>query len=942
MKKIFKRGLMLGALLLGSVSVFGQMQLPPLPVDSAVRVGKLDNGMTYYIRHNENPKGQADFYIAQNVGSILEEDNQRGLAHFLEHMCFNGTENFPGKNMIKYLESIGVRFGVNLNAYTSIDETVYNISDVPVARKGVQDSCLLILHDWACALTLAPEEIDAERGVIHEEWRQSNMGNMRIIEQQLPKIYPNNKYGYRMPIGTMEVVDNFPYQALIDYYHTWYRPDQQGIIVVGDIDPDYIEAKIKEIFSPIPMPENAKERVYVAVEDTPGTIYAVGTDKEMAVSVILMSFKTDSMVPDEMKNTQAFLITEYLKSLIADMLNNRLADLAKNPDAAFAGADVELDQFLISRTKDALNVQIIAKEGMTTEALKEVYREIQRATRTGFTVGEYERARAEFLSSIEKAYNNRNNTPTSSFVREYVKNFTEGEPIPGIEYEYEFYNQIAPMLPVEAINSILPEVVKNDNRVLLVMLPESEKVPVPTEEELAAAMAAIDGETLEAYMDEMKSEPLIPNLPKPGKIKKETELPEWGATEMLLSNGVKVIVKPTDFKDNEIVMNAMAIGGMSVLPDEMAASIKFFPMALMEHGLGDYTSSDVKKYLQGKQATVSFGMDMYNREVSGHTTVKDLPTMMELLYMTFTDVQLTDEEFAAIQNSIKGVLSNQESTPQFIFSRDLMKTLFDSPKRQALVSADIDAATKAETLEIMRQMTANAADYTFVFVGNIDMDTFRPLVEQYIATLPADAKKATKEYKKDAAVEPKAGNKTTTYTTAMETPQSWVFIAMQGNENYNAKNKLAASAAGQILSNRLLAKVREEMGATYSIFMQGNMTRQGDRNVMFQSAFPMKPEMKDEVLVVIRDIIEDMAQNATEEEFAPAKEYLLKEAQKSVKENEDWADAMSATTLNGVNTFTNAIEEVNALTLDDVKALVKDILSQNNYQVVILDPEVKE
>lgn len=942
MKKIFKRGLMLGALLLGSVSVFGQMQLPPLPVDSAVRVGKLDNGMTYYIRHNENPKGQADFYIAQNVGSILEEDNQRGLAHFLEHMCFNGTENFPGKNMIKYLESIGVRFGVNLNAYTSIDETVYNISDVPVARKGVQDSCLLILHDWACALTLAPEEIDAERGVIHEEWRQSNMGNMRIIEQQLPKIYPNNKYGHRMPIGTMEVVDNFPYQALIDYYHTWYRPDQQGIIVVGDIDPDYIEAKIKEIFSPIPMPENAKERVYVAVEDTPGTIYAVGTDKEMAVSVILMSFKTDSMVPDEMKNTQAFLITEYLKSLIADMLNNRLADLAKNPDAAFAGADVELDQFLISRTKDALNVQIIAKEGMTTEALKEVYREIQRATRTGFTVGEYERARAEFLSSIEKAYNNRNNTPTSSFVREYVKNFTEGEPIPGIEYEYEFYNQIAPMLPVEAINSILPEVVKNDNRVLLVMLPESEKVPVPTEEELAAAMAAIDGETLEAYMDEMKSEPLIPNLPKPGKIKKETELPEWGATEMLLSNGVKVIVKPTDFKDNEIVMNAMAIGGMSVLPDEMAASIKFFPMALMEHGLGDYTSSDVKKYLQGKQATVSFGMDMYNREVSGHTTVKDLPTMMELLYMTFTDVQLTDEEFAAIQNSIKGVLSNQESTPQFIFSRDLMKTLFDSPKRQALVSADIDAATKAETLEIMRQMTANAADYTFVFVGNIDMDTFRPLVEQYIATLPADAKKATKEYKKDAAVEPKAGNKTTTYTTAMETPQSWVFIAMQGNEYYNAKNKLAASAAGQILSNRLLAKVREEMGATYSIFMQGNMTRQGDRNVMFQSAFPMKPEMKDEVLVVIHDIIEDMAQNATEEEFAPAKEFLLKEAQKSVKENEDWADAMSATTLNGVNTFTNAIEEVNALTLDDVKALVKDILSQNNYQVVILDPEVKE
>ena len=377
---------------------YAQMpEMPQLPVDTAVITGRLDNGLTYYIRHNETPKGQADFYIAQKVGSVLEDDNQRGLAHFLEHMCFNGTKSFPGNTLVDWLESVGVKFGYNLNAYTSVDETVYNISSVPTARESVQDSCLLILHDWANALLLDTEEINKERGVIHEEWRRSNVGQMRILEQLLPTIYPDNRYGHRLPIGTMEVVDNFDPQVLRDYYHKWYRPDLQGIIVVGDIDPARIEAKIKEMFSDIKMPENAAERTYFDVPDNEGTIYAIGKDKEQPTGIFMMFFKGDKL-PREMRNTPMYYQTKYITDLITAMLNSRLDETSNKPDAAFAAAGSYYDDFFIAKTKDAFGLQIVAKNNDILPAIEQVYRELLRAQRGGFTIGEYERAKAEYLS----------------------------------------------------------------------------------------------------------------------------------------------------------------------------------------------------------------------------------------------------------------------------------------------------------------------------------------------------------------------------------------------------------------------------------------------------------------------------------------------------------------------------------------------------------------
>ena len=925
--------------MMGLFAATASAQMPgmePLPVDSAVRVGVLPNGLTYYIRHNETPKGQADFYIAQKVGSILEEDNQRGLAHFLEHMCFNGTENFPEKGIIDWLESVGVKFGQNLNAYTSVDETVYNISAVPVARRSVQDSCLLILHDWSNALTLDPKEIDAERGVIHEEWRRSMVGQMRILEKLLPVVYDGGKYGYRLPIGTMDVVDNFPPQALVDYYHTWYRPDQQGIIVVGDIDPEYIEGKIKEIFSPIPMPENAPERYYVEVDDNEGTIYAIGNDPEMRNAVALMFFKTDNMLPRPMRNTQAYFPVKYMTTVFQMMLNNRLDEIANKPDAPFAQAGVSLDEFFLSKTKDALMLQVVAKDGDLTSALAAAYREVQRALQGGFTQGEFERANAEIRSNYQKSYDSRNNRPTEAFSREYVRAFIDNEPIPGIEFEKQMMDLMTQAIPVDAINQLLPQLVTEDNRVVLMMLPEADGFTLPTEEGVAAAIAAVESENLEPYKDEMREDPLIPKLPARGKIVSESKNTQWDATEYTLSNGVKVIVKPTTFKDNEIKFQAIAKGGTAVLPDEYAASLIFFPYAESNSGLGLYTNSDLKKYLQGKQVGVSVSLDAYDRTVSGNSTVADLPTLMELIYATFTETNFNADDFAATQNMFKGVLANQESTPEFAFSKLVLSTLFTSPARRQLTSAVIDAANREQVDYIADSMLSNAADFTFIFTGNIDLDTFKPLVEQYIATLPAGPNKVKFEINK--GFEPNLTGKTITEKMKMSTPQTWAFYAIGASENYDHRKKVMTSMLSQILSKRLLNKVREEMGATYSIHASGDIDRLEDVNVILQIPFPMKPELQNEVMAAIDTIFKEMGSNITDEELNPIKEFMVKSAVEGLELNEAWLAAMAGEQLNGVDTFNGRVDVVNAVTVQDLQNYWNEIMGQGKTAIILLEP----
>ena len=914
-------------------------QMPPVPVDKEVRIGKLDNGLTYYIRHNEYPKNQVDFYIAQKVGSILEEDNQRGLAHFLEHMCFNGTRNFPGSSMIKWLESVGVKFGYNLNAYTSVDETVYRISSVPTERIGVQDSCLMILSDWADGLLLEGKEIDEERSVIHEEWRSQLPPNMRIMEKLLPEIYPDSRYGHRLPIGTMEVVDNFPHQALRDYYETWYRPDLQGIVVVGDIDVDRIEGKIKEMFSKIEKPVNPAERVYFPVADNEKPIVAFGSDKEQDKYVAQIMFKYDAL-PDSLKGTMADVTTAYLLDMAQMMLQVRLNEQGQKADAPFAAASAFYGEFIMAKTKQAFQFAMLPKGNSFDEGLKAVYREALRAKRGGFTTTEYARCRTEYLSQLEKAYNNRNQQENKTLAESYVRNFIDKKPIPGIETEYQMMSMIVNQIPVEAVNQVFSQIVSDKNLVVLGMMPAREGEVCPKDEDILALLSQVEAENIAPYVDNVKDEPLVSELPAAGKVVKENVLSNFGAKEWILSNGAKVILKKTDFKADEINMMAVAKGGTSVYGNDKAADLMFMPAVLEQHGLGSFTNSELTKLMAGKQVSLKVSLDDYVRRLSGNTTPKDLKTYMEMIYMTFTGLTVTPDEFTAMQNLYKGLIQNQAQNPNFVFQKKVQEYLYSSPNKQVFGVSDIEKANREDILSIIREQLANAAEFTFVFSGNFDEAELKALVEQYIATLPS-VKGKKQELKHSPAVEIKSGNEEKEFSLKMEVPQGSAAVIISGKMPYSFKNRLMASMSAQIISARLLSEVREKEGAVYSIYTQGSQDRLSEVSVVYQTIFQVKPEKKDRALEIIRSEFEKLAKETPVEELDKVKEFMVKQITGDEQTNSYWCSMMAGNELLPSEVCVKAEQVIQSITPKEISGYVNEVMKQNNYRVLVMMPESK-
>lgn len=947
MRNLLKRAaglLMLAAMAVVPSAKSSAQQVQQLPLDPAVVSGTLPNGLTYYIRHNERPKGQADFYIAQRVGSILEAENQRGLAHFLEHMCFNGTTHFPGKNLITWLESVGVKFGYNLNAYTSIDETVYNISNVPVAREGVQDSCLLILHDWANDLLLLPEEIDAERAVIHEEWRTSNVGQMRILDKLLPVIYPGSRYGHRLPIGTMEVVDNFPHQALRDYYETWYRPDQQGIVVVGDIDPARIEAKIKEMFADIEMPADAPVRFYEPVPDHDGTIIAIGHDSEMQFPLAMMTWKSDRM-PAEMRNSPIYYANEYVESMIASMLNERMSDIANKPGSPFAQSSVDFGDYFLAKTANGFSLTVLAHKPEEMAApLAAGYREVLRAARGGFTPSEYERARSRYLANLEQAYTERDARTNDQFVQTLVRHFIDTVAAPDIEVEYQYGKMLAQSIDVNAVNQAMAQTVADtNNRIVMVLMPDLPSdagADYPTEQSIASALAAVDAETIEAKAEENVPEALVEALPAPGSIVKEQTDPRFDATVWTLSNGATVVLRPSSLRAGEILFRGIAKGGTAWLPDSLAPELTLLDYAISSAGLGKLTNSNLGKYLAGKKAELEFQTSDYSRLLRGNATPADLRYLMELIYMTMTDVNFDSEEMEAFRAQLTAILHNQESTPEYKFQQTVSSDLYSSPKKQPLSQAAVELASVDRLSAITKGLTANAADYTFIFAGDFSVDSIRPLVEQYIASLPGDAATSTasQEVKLNPALGIYPGTKTQIANTEMQSPQTYAFVLQWAEMPYDLRNSQLASIAGQILSNRLLDLVREKEGAVYSIFAQGSMSPLSNQNTTIVSSFPMKPEKRDRVLEIIADQIADMGNAVEPTELAKAKEYMSKQYAADREENSGWLRAMSGAALSGVDTLNGAVESLDTITEADVASFVKAMAGQGNFRVVILEP----
>ena len=910
-----------------------------IPVDPKVRIGKLSNGLTYYIRHNDYPKGQAEFYIAQKVGSIMEEDNQRGLAHFLEHMCFNGTKSFPGNNLVQWCESVGIKFGYNLNAYTSIERTVYNISGVPTARESVQDSCLLILHDWANDLLLDEKEIDAERSVIHEEWRSQMSPQQRVMEKLLPIMYPNSRYGYRLPIGIMDVVDNFPYQALRDYYETWYRPDLQGIMIVGDIDEDRIEAKVKELFGSIEMPANAPERTVFTVEDNEAPIIAIGTDKEVTNRQCVLMFKHDAVTPEQ-KSDINYLVLKYVTGMASMMLNSRLSEMSNKPDAPFAGAYAYDGNFFVCDTKGAFNASVVAKTDIKA-AVESVYREVLRAKRHGFVATEYVRAREEYLSSLQQNYNNRNKVESSKYVNECVEHFLDNEPMPGIETEYQMMNMVAKQIPVEAVTQTFQTLVNEDrNMVVMMILPEKEGEIVPTEAEMLEIIKKVDAEEIAPFVDNVKQEPLVENLPAKGKIVKETTDKLYDTKQWTLSNGAKVILKKTDFKDDEVLFGAIAKGGSSVYPESEADNLKVLPVIMNQPKLGTYNSSDLEKYMAGKQAGVSLSISDYTRGLNGFSTPKDLKTLMELVYMHFTAYDIDADEYAATMSALEAMLKQSESTPKFIFSQKRAEALYPQARNQSLTSASLAKADRARMVEMVKESFSNAADFTFTFVGNYDEAELRELVEQYIATIPGNAKKATKKITL-AGLGVTRGTYVKEYSTKMEVPQVYTAMSYVGDMPYTVKNVITATIAGQVMSTRLLEKVREKEGATYSIGAGCSLSRISDDRVTFRTAFPMKPEKKDVVFDIIKKEFKAMTGDVTAAEVQKVREFLVKQYDEDIKQNSTWRSSILNYEVLPVDVAGNYKEVLNTITEKDVMNFVAALIKQGNFNVVFLNPETE-
>ena len=921
----------------GMASAYAQ-QMPPVPVDPNVRIGKLENGLTYYIRHNAMPEKQADFYIAQKVGSILEEDNQRGLAHFLEHMCFNGTTNYPDNLLREYLETIGVKFGANLNAYTSIDETVYNISNVPVVRETVVDSCLLILHDWANDLTLDHEEIDKERKVIHEEWRTRTGAMMRMYETVFPIIYKDSKYAYRLPIGTMEVVDNFPYQALKDYYEKWYRPDQQGIIVVGDIDVDKVEEKIKKMFSPIEMPENAAERVYFPVPDNDEPIIAVAKDKEQQVPMIYLFHKHEA-VPNEQKNNMGYLVMNYMSSMIGNMLNARLTELTQKPQPPFIQAMAEDGDYLVAKTKGAFIGFAVAKEDGILTSTEALMTEIERVRQFGFTASEYARAKADYLRVLESAYNEREKMRNSQYVNEYVRNFIDNEPIPGIENEYAIMNQVVPNIPVEAINQMVKQLIGEKNIVLSVFCPEKEGMKYPTEEELKAVIEKVRSAKLEAYVDKVSDEPLMKETPAGGKVVK-TEDGVFGSKVLTLSNGVKVVLKKTDFKADEVRMQAFSTGGNSMFDDKDAVQFKLMNQVAGLGGLGNFSNVDLDKVLAGKMASASAYVNSITEGISGSCSPKDMETMLQLTYLRFTAPRMDQDAFDSFITRNKAALANAEADPNTAFSDSINVALYDRHPRTAPVkAATLDKIDYNRVMELYKDRFADASDFTFIMVGNIDEETAIPLIEKYLGSLPSIKRN---EKFRDVNPDIRKGLYENNFVREMETAKSSVLMVASGKCKYNQKNIVMMSMLGQLLNILYTQTVREEAGGTYGVSCNGSLNKYPEAEGVFQIFFDTDPQRRAQMVELINKGIQDfIAKGPKAEDLSKVKEYMLKTFQQNQKENSYWMGAMKTMLWEGVDMNAGYEATVNAVTINDLKKFAKDFFGQKNMIEVSMSSPVK-
>jgi zinc protease len=905
----------------------------PIPVDSKIITGTLENGLTYYIRENKMPENRAELRLVVKAGSILEDEDQLGLAHFLEHMAFNGTENFAKNDLISYLQSIGVKFGADLNAYTSFDETVY-ILPIPTDDSKIVNQSFQILEDWAHRLTFDPAQIDSERGIVIEEWRTGRGANQRMRDQTLPVLLKDSRYADRLPIGNLESLENFSHESLKRYYKDWYRPDLMAVIVVGDIDIDEMEEKIKTHFSLLQNPEEPRPRADYDVPDHEETLVTIASDEEATFSTISLYIKNDQGKESSLR--------DYYNSLLhvfyASMLSQRLQEIAQQPSPPFIYAGASYGGFI--GKKDAFTAMANVKEGEFLKGLESLLSEIERVKRYGFTAPELERFKKDFLSYYEQAYNERDKSQSRNYADEYIRNFLDDEPIPGIEFEYEFAKKYLDQISLEEINALSVKYFRPDNRVVVVNGPKNESSMLPSEEEILKVLEETSAQHVSPYIDSIAGAKLLPEVPVAGTIASEKQIPEVEVTELVLSNGAKVILKPTNFKNDEINMTAWSQGGSSLYPDEDYQSASNADAIVNECGVGNYSPTDLQKILAGKTANVRPFIATLSEGMNGNCTPKDMETMFQLLYLHFTSPNKNLALFQSYIDKNKSLYKNLLANPTYYFYNESAKIMSQNHPRggQFPTDQDWDKIDFDRSFEIYEERFGNAGDFTFAFVGNFKIDSIKPLINQYIASLPGND---AEETWKDLGVRPPSGVVKKDIMKGND-PKSNVSIRFHGNYTYDRMENHLVRSLSDAMNILLIEKIREEASGVYGISASASTSKNPYEHYSISINFPCSPENSDTLSAAVFEVLQKIQQEGVDDAVTQKViEAQKREMEVKIKQNGYWMGALKYSYEYGYDPadINNYEDRINGVTNEKLQQVAKKYINFNNYVYLRLLPE---
>ena len=932
-----KRFFLIAALLLAAMPFAGAQQLQALPNDPAVRQGKLDNGLTYYIRHNDLPENRAEFYLATNVGAIQEEPDQDGLAHFLEHMCFNGTKNFPGKGILNWLESIGASFGGNVNASTGVEKTQYMLNNIPLVRESVIDTCLLIMHDYSHFVTNDPEEIDKERGVIIEERRSRRNASWRMHEKSLPYYYGDTKYADCTLIGRLESLQNFKPESLVNFYRTWYRPDMQAVIVVGDVDVDSVEQKIKRIFSDIPAAENPKPKDVIRIPDNEEPVIGVITDPEASNTQIELLWKSEAR-PEEMNNTAQGMLVDLITEVISRVMGERFEDITSKPGAPFFAADLAVGN--LCESMEVVMGDLAVKDGEALSGLRAYMTEIEKMKRFGFTEDEVNRAKTEIESVYETRAKRADTRKNPDFVPALINNFFDNYAYMEPATEYQVAQMLLSQITPDILNMIASQMITKENLVVVYKAPEKEGLTHPTEAEILAVVNEVENAEIEAPASEaVASQFLDPSTLKGSKVKK-SKSSIYGATEWTLKNGVRVVLYPTDFEKDRISFNLYKMGGTSLIETEDLPSFEsnIYSMFTSYNGVSQFPASTVSKMLAGKQLSVSSNLTGLNTGIAGATTRKDLETALQLLYLNYTDPRFDKDAFDQAEQTLRSILPNYVSQPNYRLQKELYGTLYDNNPRNVLISEDVLDKASLETIErVTRSLYKDAAGSTMIMVGDFDIDEVKPLIEKYVGSLPK-GKKAPKWIDRGEDVTRK--NVVNDFSVDMQTPMTTVAQVFRMDDSYSFENQIVYSALEYILNMLYVETLREDEGGTYGASVSASLSREPKQYGVLQVVYQTNPSSADKLRQLAVDGIRKIAsEGPTAEQYDKTVKNLEKTIPEQRITNSYWMRALKNWYDYGLDTEKEAEAAVKALTPEKVKALAARFLSEGNLVEIVMRPD---